>query len=81
VSPGRIMDDRVYEYAMSATFVLYRRNIEYVPCREAKIADWLDQLSFTRGKRNWGYPFRTDHFVINREDFLTIAKAMHAAIQ
>ncbi|GKS11802.1 hypothetical protein YDYSY3_28020 [Paenibacillus chitinolyticus] len=75
---GRVADDRVYEYAMSATFVPFRRNIEYVPCREARIVDLLDRLYITRGKRNWGYPFRTGHFEIDREDFLTIAEAMHA---
>jgi hypothetical protein len=77
---GRVMDDRVYEYAMSATFVPYRRNIEYVPCQEARIKGLLDRLSFTRGQRNWGYPFRTGHFGISREDFLIIAEAMHVAI-
>ncbi|MFC4303707.1 EVE domain-containing protein [Cohnella boryungensis] len=75
---GRVADDCVYEYAMSATFVPFRRNIEYVPCREARIVDLLDRLCITRGKRNWGYPFRTGHFEIGREDFLTIAEAMHA---
>ncbi|CQR59092.1 hypothetical protein PRIO_6745 [Paenibacillus riograndensis SBR5] len=78
---GRVLDDHVYEYAMSATFVPYRRNIEYVPCHEARIKGLLDRLSFTRGKRNWGYPFRTGHFEINQEDFFTIAEAMHVAIQ
>jgi len=74
---GRVADDRVYEYAMSATFVPFRRSIEYVPCREARIVDLLDLLHITRGKRNWGYLFRTGHFEIDREDFLTIAEAMH----
>jgi hypothetical protein len=78
---GRVMDDRVYEYPMSATFIPYRRNIEYVPCRVVKIESLLDRLSFTRGKRNWGYLFRTGHFAINHEDFLIIAEAMHAAIR
>ncbi|WP_138754484.1 EVE domain-containing protein [Paenibacillus sinopodophylli] len=73
---GRVMDDCVYEYAMSATFVPFRRNIAYVPCREARIKDLLDRLSFTSGKRNWGYPFRMGHFEINCEDFLIIAEAL-----
>ncbi|MDI4649675.1 EVE domain-containing protein [Cohnella hashimotonis] len=77
---GRVADDRVYEHAMSATFVPFRRNIAYVPCREARIADLLDRLSFTSGKRNWGYPFRTGQFEIEREDFLMIAEAMHATV-
>ncbi|WP_251036213.1 hypothetical protein [Paenibacillus sp. ISL-20] len=36
----------------------------------------MDQLSFTRGKRNWGYAFRYGHLEIKREDFLMIAEAM-----
>ncbi|REJ21249.1 MAG: EVE domain-containing protein [Paenibacillaceae bacterium] len=77
---GRVVDDHVYECAMSETFVPSRRNIEFVRCREAKIAGLLDRLSFTRGKRNWGCLFRTGHFKISREDFMIIAEAMNAAI-
>lgn len=40
------------------------------------IADLLDQLTFTRGNRNWGYTFRYGHFEIAYEDFLTIAGLM-----
>lgn len=75
---GRVIDDRVYEYAMSETFVPFRRNIEYVSCQVAGIGNLLDRLSFTRGKRNWGFPFRAGHFEIDLEDFLTIAEAMQA---
>ncbi|NOU94690.1 EVE domain-containing protein [Paenibacillus sp. LMG 31456] len=75
---GQVADDRVYEYQMSESFVPFRRDIRYTPCREVKIADLLDQLSFTRGNRNWGYSFRYGHFEIGREDFLKIADAMLA---
>jgi len=77
---GRVADDTVYEHAMSASFVPFRRNIEYVPCRTARIADLLDRLQLTRGKRRWGYPFRTGHFEIGRDDFRTIAEAMGADV-
>ncbi|MEW9699523.1 EVE domain-containing protein [Paenibacillus sp. SI8] len=73
---GQVVNDTVYEYQMSETFVPFRRDIRYKPCREVKIANLLEQLSFTRGNRNWGYTFRYGHFEINREDFLTIAGAM-----
>lgn len=72
----QVADEQVYEYRMSDTFVPFRRNVHYSQCREVKIADLLDQLSFTRGKRNWGYAFRYGHFQIEREDFLTISRAM-----
>lgn len=73
---GEVADDLVYEFPMSETFVPFRRNIRYTRCKETKIGALLDRLSFTSGNRNWGYLFRTGHFEIGREDFLTIAGAM-----
>jgi hypothetical protein len=73
---GQVADDRIYEFAMSDSFVPFRRNISYLPCKEVKIASLLEQLSFTRGTKNWGYRFRTGHFEIGRDDFLMIAGAM-----
>ncbi|WP_426450348.1 EVE domain-containing protein [Paenibacillus sp. S-38] len=73
---GQVLDDHVYEYRMSESFVPFRRNIQYAPCREVKISGLLDELSFTQGKRNWGYTFRYGHFEIGREDFIKIAGAM-----
>jgi hypothetical protein len=34
---GEVADDQVYEYQMSPSFIPFRRNISYVPCREVKI--------------------------------------------
>ncbi|MDO3679383.1 EVE domain-containing protein [Paenibacillus ehimensis] len=73
---GRVADDRVYEYRMSDSFVPFRRDVRYFPCKEVKIAGLLERLSFTRGNRHWGYKLRTGHFEVPREDFLTIAEAM-----
>ncbi|MFC5468235.1 EVE domain-containing protein [Cohnella suwonensis] len=73
---GQVEDGDAYEYRMSDSFVPFRRDIRYTRCKEAKIAGMLGQLTFTRGQRNWGYLFRTGHFEIAREDFLTIASAM-----
>lgn len=73
---GEVADDKVYEYQMSESFVPFRRNIRYISCREVKIRELLEQLSFTRGNPNWGYSFRYGQFEIDREDFLTIASVM-----
>jgi hypothetical protein len=73
---GQVADDRIYEYRMSDSFVPFRRNVRYSRCKEVKIAHLLDQLSFTRGNRNWGYKFRSGHFEIGCADFLIIAAAM-----
>ncbi|MEK8130718.1 EVE domain-containing protein [Paenibacillus filicis] len=73
---GEVADDQVYAYQMSPSFVPFRRNISYMSCRQVKIRDVLEQLTFTRMNRNWGYSFRYGHFEINRDDFMTIASAM-----
>jgi hypothetical protein len=36
----------------------------------------LDQLELTRGKHNWGYPFRFGLVEITRSDFDIISAAM-----
>jgi len=51
---GEVVDDKVYEYRMSESFVPFRKNIRYISCREIKIRDLIEQLSFTRQNRNWG---------------------------
>lgn len=73
---GEVADDKVYKYQMSESFVPFRRNISYMPCREVQIRDLLEQLSFTRGNPKWGYSLRFGHLEIGREDFMTIASAM-----
>jgi hypothetical protein len=73
---GQVAANRIYEYQMSDSFVPFRRNVRYSRCKEVKIVHLLDQPSFTRGNRNWGYTFRAGHFAIGGEDFLIIAEAM-----
>ncbi|WP_123042490.1 EVE domain-containing protein [Cohnella candidum] len=73
---GQVEDDRVYEYRMSDSFIPFRRNIRYTTCKETKIRPLLEQLSFTRGVDNWGYPFRYGHFEISEQDFRIIADSM-----
>ncbi len=76
---GRVADDRVYTHRMSGDFVPFRRDVAYVPCREAPIAPLLDRLSFIRDKQRWGYPFRAGLIEIPAEDFAIIAIAMGVA--
>jgi hypothetical protein len=73
---GQVQDDNIYEYRMSDSFVPFRRNIRYTDCKETKISSLLEQLSFTRGVKSWGYPFRMGHFEISQQDFRVIADAM-----
>lgn len=73
---GQVRDDKVYEHRMSDSFIPFRRNIHYFDCKETKISSLLEQLSFTRGEKNWGYRFRFGHFEISEQDFRIIANAI-----
>ena len=77
---ARVTGDGVYEHALSADFVPWRRNVSfYVGAREALIVPLLDSLSFIRDKRRWGFPFRRGHFEIPPADMARIAEAMGVA--
>lgn len=73
---GKAVDERVYRVEMSADFRPFRRDIRYLPCREAPIEPLLDELSFIRDKQRWGFPFRAGLIQIPEHDFRVIAQAM-----
>ncbi|MBA2682853.1 MAG: EVE domain-containing protein [Ktedonobacteraceae bacterium] len=73
---GRVKNEEPYEFVMSADFVPFRRDIDFLPCTITPIQPLLDQLSFITDKRHWGYLFRRGHFAIPQADFEHIAAAM-----
>lgn len=73
---GKVMDDEVYSFQMTETFIPFRRNIEFYDCKECSIAPLIDQLDFIENKKFWGYPFRYGHFEISEKDFNLIASKM-----
>jgi hypothetical protein len=84
-SIGVLADERVYQADMSQEdsgdgFRPFRRDVKYAEAKEASILPLLDELDLTRGKRNWGYPFRFGFLEITRHDFDAIAAAMGAKV-
>jgi EVE domain-containing protein len=75
---GWIKNERVYQTDMGNGAEPFRRDVAYHDAAETPIASLLDQLEFTRGKRNWGYSFRFGLIEISPIDFGTIARAMGA---
>lgn len=73
---GHVIGDETYEYAMSDSFVPFRRDIRYLNATCADIKPLIGELSFIKDKTYWGYPFRAGHFEISRDDFEKIAQAM-----
>ena len=60
------------------SFVPYRRDVSYLPAREASILPLLDGLEFVEDRTRWGYKFRFGLFTISDHDMALIATAMQA---
>jgi hypothetical protein len=75
---GRVADDELYQVEMAPGFQPWRRNVQFAIGVEAPIAPLIDQLSFIKDKRRWGYVFRFGLFEIPCGDFELIKAAMKA---
>jgi DNA-binding MarR family transcriptional regulator/predicted RNA-binding protein len=73
---GRVLDEDLYQVEQAPGFTPWRRNIEFVKGIEAPIRPLIDQLSFIKDKRRWGYVFRAGLFKIPQADFTVISQAM-----
>ncbi len=73
---ARVKAGEVYKGDMGDGFLPYRRDVEFLPCEEADILPLIDQMTFTRNKKSWGFVFRFGFFEIPKVDFETISKEM-----
>lgn len=78
VSIGLVNPGEVYPCDMGGGFVPFRRDVAYVPAREAPIAPLLDSLEFVEDRSRWGYKFRFGLFAVSDADMLRIAQSMQA---
>ena len=77
---GRVADDELYQVEMAPGFVPWRRNVSFLRGSETPIAPLIDELTFIKDKRRWGYVFRFGLFEIPQEDFERNKRAMSATI-
>ena len=73
---GVARDGAPYRFEMSEDFCPYRRDVEWLPARDAPIAPLLERLDFAAGRRNWGYQLRFGIFAASDHDMQIIAEAM-----
>ena len=73
---GKIEAGDPYTFPMSQDFIPWRRDVSFLKSKEALIEPLLDNLSFIKDKKRWGFPFRRGCFEISEEDFQCIAHAM-----
>ena len=77
---GRVVDEELHQVETAPGATPWRRNVEFVTGIEAPIKPLIDQLSFIKDKRRWGYTFRLGLFKVPREDFAVISRAMAVEI-
>ena len=73
---GQIIDDHPFQVEMTPTFHPWRRKVQFFECREAPVKELIQELSFIKNKKQWGFPFRRGLFSIEKGDYDTIATAM-----
>ena len=73
---GTVGDDELYQTDMGDGFKPWRRNLDFLPSQDVPIVPFIDQLSFIRNKKSWGYVFRWGFFGIPQDDFRLIAERM-----
>jgi predicted RNA-binding protein len=75
---GQVLDREPYRVEMDNGFVPYRRDVRFLEAQDAPIRPLVEELSFIKNKKNWGYVFRFGLIEIPAVDFERIAAAMKA---
>jgi hypothetical protein len=73
---GFVAPPAPWQADMGGGFRPFRREVHWLPGREAPIRPLLERLSFSAGQANWGYVLRFGLFAIPEEDFALIGDAM-----
>ena len=73
---GKISEGEPYTFPMSKDFIPWRRDVNFYQARELAIEPLIDDLSFIKDKKKWGFPFRRGCFSIPLNDFSLIASGM-----
>ena len=73
---GQVAEAEPYQAEMAPGRSGWRRDVRYLPGRDADIYPLLPKLSFIKDPSHWGLAFRRGLFWVAREDFAVVAKAM-----
>lgn len=73
---GQIKDKEPYQFKMSDDFIPWRRDVNFLKAQEVSIEPLLNDLSFVKNKKQWGFVFRYGILEIPYDDFRLIASTM-----
>src|SRR5687768_2146127 len=65
---GQVKDAEPYQCKISDNFIPWRRDINFLHAQEVEIQPLLNDLSFIRNKKQWGFIFRYGLFSIPYDD-------------
>jgi EVE domain len=77
---GQIKEGEPYLFDMGNGFIPHRRNVNFMSAQEAPIRPLIENLTFIKNKKSWGYVFRFGLIEIPEPDFLQIAAAMKVQV-
>jgi hypothetical protein len=80
VSIGCVLPGEPYAFDMGGGFVPFRKDVAYVPSREARIVPLIPRFEFVDSPSRWGARLRFGLFDISDHDMRVIAEAMQADI-
>ncbi len=73
---GKVVDEEPYQPDASGNFKPYRRAVIFKKAEETEIRPLLEQLSFIKNKKSWGFYLISGFREISKEDFEVIQSAM-----
>lgn len=76
---GEVLPGEPYTGNMGGGFAPSRRDVRFFAATDASIRPLLEGLSFTKGRKSWGYAFRAGIFQMTEDDYALIASAMGAS--
>jgi hypothetical protein len=78
---GIIDPGEPYIFEMTPEFTPWRKNVKFLKSERVPIEPLLEQLTFIKDKKKWGFPFRRGSFEIPKQDFELVARAMKVFIE
>lgn len=73
---GKVIDEEPYQPTADGNFKPYRRNVKFTKNKEAEIRPLLEQLTFIKNKKKWGFYLISGFREISKEDFNVIKNSM-----
>ena len=73
---GQVIDDKPYQASTNKNLKPYRRDVKYKESNEAEIRPLIENLSFIKNKKRWGFYLISGFREISKEDFDIIKHAI-----